>query len=184
MKEDEFMDYKLINSVPSEDIEYILYMIKNDLLDRLKLLGSGAGGEVYEYKNYAIKYAEEGIRDGEILEKFQDNPLFLKLYFYGDEFMVTEKIDIIDAFEYYDRDIEVDFTAEEFFKLCESKGYMPYDLHDSNVIVSNDELKIIDVGAFCNLENHGINFLEMERNREIERLSSIIWHVKMPPIAI
>jgi hypothetical protein len=171
------MEYKMINSVPPEDREYILYLIKNNLLDRLNLLGEGSQGSVYEYKNYAIKYGE-CLNDGKILEKFQDNPLFIKLYFYGEDFIVTEKLEITNAYEYYDRDIEINYTAEDIFNYCRAKGHTPYDIHDENVVIANNQLKIIDVGAF------GVFFADDEEEHQIEELNNIILHVKMPPIAI
>jgi RIO-like serine/threonine protein kinase len=185
------MDIKIVNYIPQEDINYILYIYETGLLPyELTKIGSGYSAEVFKYKNYAIKaYEDEGFYDGEILEKFQDNDLFPKLYFYNDFFMVTEYLEIVDAYSYFERNVDIQTNALEIYNYCYEKGYVPYDIHDSNVVVTKDDkLKIIDVGSFKTFTNTDLENILTEsllgvRNDYIE-LDNIIEHVKRPPIAI
>lgn len=172
------MDIKIVNPIPQDDIDTILKHLSLEFHD-LEFIGSGCQGTVYKYKDYAIKWCE-GHRDGKILQLFQDNPLFLKLYFYNDDIMVTEYLDAINAYGYYDKNVELDINANYIFDYCHSKGYIPYDIHDENIIVTNDDrLKIIDVGGFLTLSNHMLS-----TDREFEELDNIITHVKRPKIVI
>lgn len=185
------MDIKVVNPIPQEDINFIINVFESGLIPyELKQIGIGYSAQVFRYKNYAIKaYEDEGFYDGEILENFQDNDLFLKLYFYSDEIMVTEYLDIIPAYEYYERNVNIKVSASEIYNYCYDKGYVPYDIHDENVVVtSDDKLKIIDVGSFrkftdAELENVVTEALLGTRN-DYSELDNIIKHVKQPPIAI
>lgn len=177
------MDIKIINPIPQEDINFILNIYENGLLPyELECIGEGCQAEVFRYKNYAIKT----YNDGHILEKLQDNDLFPKLYFYTDDFMVTEYLEITDAYDYFERNVDIWTDAFEVFRYCLSKSLIPYDIHDSNVVVtSDDKLKIIDVGSFVTYGNlYNLDrAIEKYKNDYIE-LDNIINHVRRPPIAI
>lgn len=180
------MDIKLINPTPQEDIDYITDLYMNDTFyNQLETIGSGSMGEVFRYKNYAIKWGED-LNDGKILEQFQDSNLFPKLYFYHDDFIVMEYLEITHGYRYFERNVDIDFEGIDIFKYCYEKGYIPYDIHEENVIVTNnDEMKIVDVGSFIPVYSK----LELEyylsRNaKELSELDNIINHIKRPPIAI
>lgn len=183
------MDITVVNPIPQEDINSIIsifeFGVRNNI--SLELIGTGYSAQVFRYKNYAIKaYEDEGFIDGQILENFQDNDLFLKLYFYCDEFMVTEYLDIVPAYQYYDKDISIDFNAKDIFKYCLMKGYKVADIHDENVVVTKDsKLKIIDVGTFRKVKNNVLlqNIINSSQYDYLE-LQHIIDFVKIPPIAI
>jgi serine/threonine protein kinase len=186
------MDIKVINPIPQEDIDNILYHYNNGF-EHLEQIGMGYSAQVFRYKNYAIKaYEDEGFRDGEILENFQDNPLFPKLYFYNDDkLMVTEYLDIINAYDYFERNVNIGISALEIFDYCYKKGYIPCDIHDDNVVITNkDELKIIDVGSFQKWYGpehytiHNILMTKVHHRNDYIELDNIIEHVKRPPIAI
>jgi hypothetical protein len=183
-----YMDIKIVNHIPQNDINFIINMFEYGLVPYdLELIGSGYSASVYRYKNYAIKaYEDEGFMDGQILENFQDNDLFLKLYFYSEEFMVTEYLDIIPAYQYYDKDININFNAKDIFEYCLHKGYKVADIHDENVVVTKDgKFKIIDVGTFrkaCN--NVSLQNIINSSQYDYNELQHIINHVKIPPIAI
>jgi hypothetical protein len=185
------MNNKVINQIPQEDINEIMVSYYNNFND-LKQIGFGFSAQVFKYKNYAIKaYEDEGFNDGKILENFQDNDLFLKLYFYNEYFMVTEYLEKINAYSYFERNVDVFMDAYEIYKYCYNRGYIPYDIHDENVVVTDkDELKIIDVGCFSKTiypEHYTIhNILLADKNlrSDYTELDNIINHVKRPPIAI
>lgn len=177
-------DYKIINPISIFDIKAIniFHKIKFKGLEKI---GEGLHGKVYKYKNYAIKWAEDHI-DGKILSLFQDNTLFPKLYFYNDDFLVMEYIDIKEksTYDYFEKNIEINYSAYDIFKYCYSKGYIPYDIHDENVIVAEDRLKIIDVGCFR--PHYGKESLPsiILDSDDFTELNNIINHVKTPNIAI
>lgn len=181
------MEIKVVNPIPKEDIDFIM---NYDNINKLPQIGSGYSAQVFRYKNYAIKaYEDEGFRDGEILEEFQDNDLFPKLYFYNDEVMVTEYLEIMDAYDYFERNVDIKVNASEIYDYCYDKGYIPYDIHDENVVVtSDDKLKIIDVGAFRKLTDRELENVVTEAllgtRNDFSELENIIEHVKRPPIAI
>lgn len=181
------MGIKVINPTPQEDINYITNLFEHGLISyELAKIGHGFSADVYRYKDYAIKvFEDEGFYDGEILENFQDNELFPKLYFYNEEIMVTKYYDIIPAYQYYERNINTP-SAEDICKYCWKKGYIIGDIHDENVVVTlNDKLKIIDVGAFKKI--HGDISLSQAISKiqlDFIELGNIIEHVKRPPIAI
>ena len=181
------MDIKVVNPIPQEDINFIINTFQFGLIPyEFKKIGHGFSAEVFRYKNYAIKvFEDEGFYDGEILENFQDNELFPKLYFYNEDIMVTEHLNIVNAYQYFERNLQVP-SADEICKYCLDKGFLIGDIHDENVVVTLDEkLKIIDVGAFkktgCNLSlGQAVQAVYMDY---IE-LGNIIEHIKRPPIAI
>jgi serine/threonine protein kinase len=180
------MNNKVINQIPQEDINEIMVSYYNNFND-LKQIGFGFSAQVFKYKNYAIKaYEDEGFNDGKILENFQDNDLFLKLYFYNEYFMVTEYLEIIPAYKYFERNIDINYTAKDIFQYCREKGFIINDVHDDNVIItSNDKLKIIDVGCFRELyKPYTLDEIVCSNYSDYTELENIINHVKRPPIAI
>lgn len=184
------MDIKIINPIPQEDLFYIREQFEKEFYD-LEIIGSGCQATVYKYKNYAIKdYSDNGY-DGPILEKLQGNELFPKLYGYNGDFMITEYLNITDAYKYYERNVDIEYTAFDIYEYCYKKGIIPYDIHDENVVVTNDDkLKIIDVGSFKKYIGpkhytiHNILMTDIDNRNEYIELDNIINHVKRPPIAI
>lgn len=181
------MHIEIINSIPIEDIDSILNSYNKKFND-LELIGVGYSAQVFKYKNYAIKaYEEDDFCDGNILKNFQDNNLFPKLYFYNSIFMVTEYLKITNAYKYFEKNVDVNIDAYDIYKYCYEKNYAPYDIHDENIVVTNkDELKIIDVGNFFQINKNIISLEEIIKNNNLEysELNNIINHVKRPPIAI
>jgi serine/threonine protein kinase len=181
-----YMDITVVNPIPQNDIDEILSSY-NKGFNGLKVIGQGYSAQVLKYKNYAIKaYEDEGFSDGEILENFQDNDLFPKLYFYNEYFMVTEFLSIIPAYQYFERNIGIEHDAEEIFKYCWQKGFKIQDIHDENVVVTlDDKLKIIDVGMFKRIYgNPSLGQIIKESSTDFIELGNIIEHIKRPPIAI
>lgn len=180
------MDNKIINPMPTEDIDNIMSHY-NSNFENLELIGEGTDSEIFKYKKYAIKF-QSNLNDGKILKKLQDNDLFIKLYFYNEEFMVTELLDNFNnGYEYYERNVETP-CAEYIFDYCINRGYIPYDLHDENVIVTKDDkLKIIDVGAFIDIHDLSKSLFDKfikAAQYDLDELKKIIEHVKKPKIAI
>lgn len=185
------MDFKIINPIPKEDLIYISYLLKENIISEdLKHIGSGASADVYKYKNYAIKLFDEcddDNSDGIILEKLQDIKIFPKLYFYNNEIMVTEYYHHVPAYDYFERNVDISYTHEDIFRMCYNKGYMPYDIHDENVVITNkDELKFIDVGNFRSIKVTSNFYKSLDKWSRLEmiELGKIIDHVKRPSIAI
>lgn len=126
---------------------------------KLEKLGTGSFGEVRAYKNYAIKIVDEGdMLDGEILKNLQSVENVPRLYaIVDDNAMITELIDGCTVSEYEHIGRENNFVNpsfnivfEETLKDILHKGYLPYDLHSSNVMIKSDTglPVIIDVGLF------------------------------------
>jgi serine/threonine protein kinase len=183
--------YTVINPIPQEDINFINNIVDSGLAPyELEVIGTGYSAIVYRYKDYAIKVFEEDdcFFDGEILQNFQDNEIFLKLYFYSNSLMVTEYLDIQNAYEYYEKNVDIKYSALDIFEYCYNKGYIISDIHDENVIVTKDDkLKIIDVGSFNKLydnNNYSLENVLAKNSADYSELDCIINHVKIPPIAI
>lgn len=182
------MKYKVINPIPKEDIKFLIKSYNAEgfgFHNILEEIGSGNQSIVYKYKNYAIKDYHECGYDGPILEQLQDNNIFPKLYFYTECFMVIEYLDIINAYEYYERNININQSAIDIFEYCYNKGIIPRDIHDENAIVTtNDEFKIIDVGSFGKVGNKDLDSIILEEKIDFVELDNIINHIKMPPMII
>lgn len=186
------MSIKIINPIPKEDLDFIKKEYRKNNFRHLVEIGAGSQGTVYRYKNYAIKdYSFSGAYDGKILEQLQDNDLFPKLYFYNANFMVTEYLEITNAYKYYERNVEVNYTAFDIYEYCYKKDFIPYDIHDENVVITKDDkIKIIDVGCFKKYYGpkhytvHNMLMTNIDYRNEYIELDNIINHVKRPPIAI
>lgn len=181
------MKYTIVNPIPKEDIKYLItnYNEEAGFSSILPEIGSGNQSSVYKYKNYAVKDYYEAGYDGPILEKLQDNPLFPKLYFYTDRFMVVEYLEIIEAYKYYEKNVDIKMSAIDIFEYCYNKGIIPRDIHDENAIVTlNDEFKIIDVGNFGKVGTKDLDSIILEEKIDFVELDNIINHIKVPPIVI
>lgn len=157
--------YTFVNSMPLEDIEFIIDVFEKECddykCDLIDILGEGSFARVYSYKNYAIKYyIDDCNMDGKILEEIGNSQWFPKLYFYNDNFMVVEKIDGINVedlmydsnYNYSNYDFEPisDETVDkELYPLLNEKGYIPGVIHSENVMITPEgRLVIVDVGLF------------------------------------
>lgn len=172
------MSYFFDEKVNKEEVKIYCDTINNDLKNILnfinctptiemrdnktfKYIGRGAYGEVYSYKNYAIKLfynSDEGVfgnTDMHILFKLQGMTSYPKLYAGCRFFMVTE---LIDGKELKDIYSEKDFSVInrnivnillQDIKNTLNMGIEPSDLHYENILISNNGiLKIVDVGHF------------------------------------
>jgi RIO-like serine/threonine protein kinase len=179
---------KIVNHMPSEDIDYIIENEKKSFDDDgFKKIGSGSFSTVFSYKNYAIKhYDEEDCNnDGEILHKIGNNDFFPKLYFYNDYYMVVELIEgsTLSCFFYNDKD-EVSYNPiceESIYKnlipVLFKAGYLAHDIHDENIMINKEgRIVIIDVGLF---KKHGHSSLkEYYRQSKKTELKCIIKYIK------
>lgn len=155
----------VFNDISNEDLNRIIKAYKNYPVgfNDFDILGSGAQGTVYGYKNYAIKYIDDiydsGNNDADVLRDLHHLDFIPKLYaVINEEIIVCEKIIGMTVNDYcrYDDDnslnINLEFIEEFEHALYEiiKSGYCPIDMHSGNVMVCTDSLspKIVDVGHF------------------------------------
>lgn len=141
---------KIVNLMPQEDIDYIIKLLEHRAFDtELIKIGEGTFGEVYKYKDYAIKVYQDEL-DGEILEKLQGNIMFLKLYMYiPDELMVTELLENYYPVEEHPHTLNYSLLYKIIYKYAFNKGFKPYDLHGDNILINKFmQIKVVDVGNF------------------------------------
>ena len=166
----------VVNEIPQHDLDYIKYLLEEQRFKKeLKFIDAGAFGQVYRYKNYAIKTYEDE-EDGEILHKLQGLDCYLKLFCYmPDEMMVTEFLeDYKDACDYFMGGMKLDpeeirEKIKQIFHETYKRGFSPRDLHAGNIMfnIETKDFKIVDVGKFRKyvrvrglINNDGYEFLE------------------------
>lgn len=140
-------------------------------------IGSGEYSNVFKYENFAVKvYKMPGHpfnNDENILSKVQELKTFPILYMGCDYFVITEFIEGTILMGCTNKDFDVcnkktlDIFFDDFKKVI-SSDIEPHDVHDGNIILSNEGvLRIIDVGLFKlkkieGLENILVTFLDKE----------------------
>lgn len=163
-------DVEVVNSIPEEDLEFIIACYQNEDLHELEELGSGASAMVYGYKDYAIKVPrDEGETDEDIialrdLGHLEGIPTLYAVL--DDSIIIMERVYGDTIGDYEDNCLSNDYS--EIFtedKLLEfenilvaiiENGYNPRDVHENNVMVDTkrNKLVIVDVGWFLPL---GVN---------------------------
>lgn len=157
----ETMGVEIVNEIPENDLNHIVNLFKEGKLDVLDFLGQGAYGEVYGYKDYAIKsifeYSEYGCNDIAVLKDISHLDCIPTLYAIIDEdTIIVERVKGYTVRSYVDIvgnpfGINHDIIEQWECALLDilNLGYSPYDLHTSNVMINEDgDLKIVDVGHF------------------------------------
>lgn len=155
---------KIYNAISDKDIQDILEVVNSMNIEDLneknfksfKYVSSGYFGDVYRYKNYAIKffYRCDDNDDAENLSAVHHLISYPKLYLSHKKFMVVEFIEGKTLSICEDSTIMSlpDSTLKIFFndlKTILENGIHPADLSEDNIILSKEGiLKIIDVGCY------------------------------------
>ena len=169
-------DIEVVNPISSSDLTELVKMINSKEIRQLASLGSGGFGEVWEYKDYAIKYLydlnredysnwivdEENFEatDTKVLKRLQGYDFVPKFYSVIDKrYLIIEKIEgeTVDDYTYVPRNESNNYINPEFIEKYKESlrtilkiGYMPNDLHKGNVMIRKDSglPVIVDVGLF------------------------------------
>ncbi|MFQ3543581.1 hypothetical protein Q7A53_05800 [Halobacillus rhizosphaerae] len=160
-------DVRIVNPIDSEDLNYIVSLIENNEIWNLELLGKGACGSVYSYKNYAIKILFNQEKDAEIMEKLQSSKYVPTLYaVINDNSFIMSKVDglTVKKYDMLRKKDEIENFIHPAFKDMFNEalddfvtlGFQPYDLHTDNVMIdrSTGTPVVIDVGFFTELTDY------------------------------
>ena len=152
-------DVEIFNNANRDDINEINDMLISGDIRKLRVLGTGAEGIVYEYGNYAIKVNKYGdyLTDCKILKDLHQLDFLPKLYaIIEDKAIISEKINgntmstIMKSRKIFNTDIDMyDYFVDMLLDIVDS-GYSPYDMHQDNIMIceKTSKLKIVDVGLF------------------------------------
>ncbi|MFS0905748.1 hypothetical protein AB3N02_22130 [Priestia aryabhattai] len=161
------------NYIPVEDIDYIAHLHKTKAFkNELEELGSGHFGNVYAYKDYAIKVIHRPSsrnRDIEVAKEICHLPFVPTMYADIDrEVIIYERIEGTTLSKYLGNDtgnsLNIDEnTITQFEKQMYEiirLGWSPDDLHTENIMITNEgKLIFVDLGYFvkhnkdyCNCE--------------------------------
>lgn len=152
-------DVEIFNNANRDDINEINDMLISGDIRKLRVLGTGAEGIVYEYGNYAIKVNKYGdyLTDCKILKDLHQLDFLPKLYaIIEDKAIISEKINgntmsaIMKSRKIFNTDIDMyDYFVDMLLDIVDS-GYSPWDMHQENIMIceKTSKLKIVDVGLF------------------------------------
>lgn len=176
-------DYKIYNRIDIQDIENIfkdVCEIENSYEKKLdfkflKYVDKGNFGYVYKYKNYAIKVYRhpEDNEDNEIFPTLQGIESYPKLYLTHHKFIVMEFIEGINPNKYTELKSNTIISFINDLITVLSKGILPDDLTDKNMIITPDnKIKIVDVGCYDIDDFNKINYMDtFIKESEIFRIS-------------
>lgn len=174
-----------LNNIVINNCEKIVQKIESNNANDF-YFNQGTTATIYKLKDVILKYFQEETEedkwiDIEVLSNLQDLKTYPSLFGYHKEkkFMLVEYIDGNFLYE-LDNDYKIPKEAwiNLFHDIAETflRGYMPYDLHDENIIYNKEEEKfyIIDVGEFVQRKEHHqkinsliiFDYYEFKNNRE------------------
>ncbi|UUV46125.1 serine/threonine protein kinase [Bacillus phage vB_BanS-Thrax1] len=187
----ENLEIEIVTEIPREDVLQMAEMVikqecGNYGLSKLQMLGTGAFGRVFAYKDYAIKHLrkgrslkDEGMNDVSVLKGLQHLDCVPTLYaVIGDTAIITSKVDgmtvekFMQEVDYGDTgDEDMNFINPAFEELfveamqkCFLSGYEPRDLHQANVMIERGTGRpiIVDFGKFRTVTRSYIETLKDE----------------------
>lgn len=186
-------DIRVINNISVEDLSYIYEVYKYNKWDDLEILGKGASGKVYGYRDYAIKLLKNNEyfsrhKDIEIFEFLQGKVSCIPTLYaiISDTVMIMERIRGVTVYQYIyqnERDMKKvnQFVRPDFNDMYRQgldeivkAGYAPKDLHEENVMIDyTGKPVIVDVGLFKKLDEDEIH------NYNIENDEDVVWSLKI-----
>lgn len=127
-------------------------------IKRLIVLGSGAGGTVYDFANDKVLKVSKGkfFRDSVILNDLKGISTFPVIFNFSDDWYIAEKFvgeSIADSSTLKDDWMEVFL---EDVKNAFERGWEIQDLKIDNLIVVDGYVKMFDVGMFLRSEPSGL----------------------------
>lgn len=158
----------IFNEISKDDLDYIVKLHKRGILSQnLEPLGTGAFGTVYGYKDYAIKVIydiNDKNNDIDVLLDLSHLDFFPKLYAtIDDKIIISERIygDTVREYVYYDYENSLNLdrsiidTIKNYFTKIIENGYIPYDMHGSNIMICKKTKmpKIVDLGLFDEIQD-------------------------------
>lgn len=163
-----------------ESIKYVSSLVaKGSMEDHHQLLGEGLSGKVFSLENYAVKVYKPNFsekNDHFMLQQLDVHPLFPKLHFHDEQFMVVDQVKGYTLAEL--REVGYKLKDAQFRQLeqaieeCYAQGIIPHDIHLNNIMIDQDgNVKIIDVGRFF-YSDHKKDYQEKIR----EDLEKIKYH--------
>jgi hypothetical protein len=150
------------NYIPVEDIDYISHLYKTKTFKQeLEELGSGHFGNVYAYKDYAIKVIHRPSsrnRDIEVAKEICHLPFIPTMYADIDrEVIIYERIEGTTLSKYLanDRDNSLNLSEKTIVQFEKQMyeiirlGWSPDDLHGDNIMIDKEgNLIFVDLGYF------------------------------------
>lgn len=175
-------DVRIYSTVTDEELMEILDFINNTKIQNIEdnpkfqLLGEGAFGKVFKYKNYALKLFFDASEEMEINEdarnlfQLRGIDLYPKFYAKHNFFMISEYIDGKLFIDLKKEDYEVvnDNTIKSLLEGIKKTLILdiePSDLSNENLILSKDgQIKIVDVGNFKFFDDNRYNRIMSEKD--------------------
>lgn len=189
-------DIRVINNNISKGVlSYIYEVYREDKWHELELLGKGASGKVYGYRDYAIKLLKknERHRDIEVLEFLQGKVSCIPTLYaiISDAVMIMERIKGVTVGRYEhlistERETSIKSIHPDFNKIYKqglkeiiNAGYSPKDIHRYNVMIEEDTGKpvIIDVGLFKKYYDEPPNFESIDEDEDARKSIGRIYEI-------
>lgn len=164
------MIINVYNDIAQEDLDYIVKLHKLDKMhEELYILGDGASGVVFGYKDYAIKslFDSNDSNDSNDIEALIDLShldFIPKIYAtINNEVIIVEKIEGITVKHYCNTDLNNSLNIDEdFMEIINeyvieivANGYIPKDMHGDNIMICEYTGRpiIVDLGWFIKHDN-------------------------------
>jgi serine/threonine protein kinase len=166
--------------IDQESIDYLSSLVvKGDVEKHHTLLGEGLSGQVFSFEDFAVKVYKEDFSekdDHKMLDLLDVHPLFPKLHFQNEKFMVVDQVKGYTLAQLRDAGYKLKDAQfrqlEQTIEECYASGIIPHDIHLNNIMLDeNGNVKIIDVGRFF-YSDHKEDYQEKIR----EDLDKIKYH--------
>jgi len=157
----EAMRWKVVNQLDRKLFMTIKAAIRNGEVEkRFRELGKGTCATVYAINDELVlkvndKVESECVRDHQALKSLQGLPFVPTLYAYTTDgkYLIIERIKGHTLLN--PKNIKIRFNRNELRKQmegfvdgCFQRGWIPYDIHEGNVMVSSRGFYIVDFGFF------------------------------------
>jgi RIO-like serine/threonine protein kinase len=130
--------------------------VKGNVDQHHTLLGEGLSGQVFSFEDFAVKVYKEDFSEKDdhlMLTNLNAHPMFPKLHFQNDKFMVVDQVKGYTLAQLRDEGYKLNDAQfrqlEKTIEECYASGIIPHDIHLNNIMLDeHGNLKIIDVGRF------------------------------------
>lgn len=166
--------------IDQTSVDYLSSLVvKGDVEKHHTLLGEGLSGQVFSFEDYAVKVYKEDFSENEdykMLHRLDAHPMFPKLHFQNEKFMVVDQVKGYTLAQLRDAGYKLKDAQfrqlEQTIEECYAAGIIPHDIHLNNIMLDeNGNVKIIDVGRFF-YSDHKEDYKEKIR----EDLEKIKYH--------
>jgi serine/threonine protein kinase len=143
--------------IDQQSVDYLSSLVvKGDVEKHHTLLGEGLSGQVFSFEDYAVKVYKEDFSEKDdhlMLANLDAHPLFPKLHFQNEKFIVVDQVNGYTLAQLRDAGYKLKDAQfrqlEKAIEECYASGIIPHDIHLNNIMLDqNGNVKIIDVGRF------------------------------------